>query len=69
MLSYYFVSAVSVCFFSLFLRRLLMSLGVIWILFSLVASVGRAYTLHLVERHTKIQWLSSTSRYSSILPC
>ena len=42
--------------------RLLMALGVCWIVFSMVTSIGRAYTLHLVDKKTKIQWLSGNSK-------
>ena len=40
------------------LSRLLIILGVVWVLFSMATSALRAYTLHVLDSSIHIQWLS-----------
>ena len=42
-----------------FLCRLLIILGAVWILFSMVASAVRAYTLHVLDSDIHIEWKQS----------
>ena len=49
----------SLCINYSFLPRLLIILGLVWVLFSMATSAVRAYTLHLLDSSIYIEWLSS----------
>jgi hypothetical protein len=51
-------NTIRIFFLSLSLSRLLIILGVVWVLFSMATSVLRAYTLHVLDSSIHIQWLS-----------
>lgn len=41
------------------LPRMIMVLGLLWIVFSLGANIFRVFSLHLLSRHTIIEWIPS----------